>query len=46
MTVDAYYTSPIGIKDLGFEGNTALSEYSVPQDIIDHALSRSPFRAG
>jgi Gluconate 2-dehydrogenase subunit 3 len=46
MTVDAYYTSPIGTKDLGYEGNTALSEYVVPQDIIDQALRRSPFRAG
>jgi hypothetical protein len=43
MTVDAYYTSPAGIKDLGFEGNTALSRYDVPRDIIDEAIKRSPF---
>ncbi len=43
MTVDAYYTSPIGIKDLGYEGNTALSQYEVPQAIIDEAMKRSPF---
>ena len=42
MSVDAYYTSAIGIKDLGYIGNQALSEYSVPQQAIDHALNRSP----
>ncbi len=42
MSVDAYYTSEIGIKDLGYAGNQALSEYIVPQEAIDHAMSRSP----
>ena len=42
MSVDAYYTSAMGIKDLGYIGNEALSEYTVPQEAIDHALSRSP----
>ncbi len=43
MTVDAYYTSPIGIKDLGYVGNTAVSKYEVPQDILNDAMRRSPF---
>ena len=43
MTVDAFYTSPIGIKDLGFLGNKALSRYEVPQEALDYALKRSPF---
>jgi hypothetical protein len=42
MVVDAYYTSPIGIKDLGYIGNTALSKFEVPQQAIDYALKRSP----
>jgi gluconate 2-dehydrogenase gamma chain len=42
MVVDAYYTSPIGIKDLGYMGNTALSKFEVPQQAIDYALKRSP----
>jgi gluconate 2-dehydrogenase gamma chain len=42
MVVDAYYTSPIGIKDLGYMGNTALSKFEVPQEAIDYALKRSP----
>ena len=42
MTVDAYYTSPIGIKDLGFMGNKAYSKYEVPQASIDWAMSRMP----
>ena len=42
MSVDAYYTSEIGIKDLGYAGNLALSEYIVPQEAIDYAMNRSP----
>jgi hypothetical protein len=42
MVVDAYYTSPIGIKDLGYMGNTALRKFEVPQQAIDYALKRSP----
>lgn len=42
MVVDAYYTSPIGIKDLGYMGNTAVSKFEVPREAIDYALKRSP----
>ena len=42
MVVDAYYTSPVGIKDLGYMGNTALAKFEVPQEAIDYALKRSP----
>jgi hypothetical protein len=42
MVVDAYYTSPIGIKDIGYMGNTAVSKFEVPQEAIDYALKRSP----
>ena len=44
LVVDAYYTSPAGIKDLGFLGNSARSEYTVPQEPIDYAFERSPLR--
>lgn len=44
MVVDAYYTSPQGIKDLGFLGNASHTEYDVPQEAIDYAFDRSPFR--
>ncbi len=43
MTVDAFYTSPIGIKDLGYLGNKALSKYEVPAEALQYALKRSPF---
>jgi hypothetical protein len=43
MTVDAFYTSPIGMKDIGFIGNQALSRYTVPEEAIAYALKRSPF---
>jgi len=42
MVVDAYYTSPIGIKDVGYLGNTAVSKFEIPQEAIDYALKRSP----
>ncbi len=43
MTVDAFYTSPIGIKDLGYLGNKAVSKYEVPKEALEYALKRSPF---
>jgi hypothetical protein len=43
MVVDAYYTSPIGYKDLGYMGNTAMAHFIVPQEPIDYALKHSPF---
>ncbi len=43
MTVDAFYTSPIGIKDVGFKGNGYSTEYVVPKESIRYAQKRSPF---
>ena len=43
MVIDAYYTSPVGIKDLGFMGNGAVSQFSVPKEAVEYALNRSPF---
>jgi gluconate 2-dehydrogenase gamma chain len=42
MVVDAYYTSPAGVKDVGYMGNTAVAKFEVPQEAIDYALKRSP----
>ena len=35
MTVDAYYTSPIGIADVGFQGNRVLGAYSTPREAVE-----------
>jgi hypothetical protein len=43
MVVDAFYTSKIGMADLGFMGNGAMSEFSVPAEAVEYALKRSPF---
>lgn len=43
MTVDAFYTSPIGVKDLGYEGNKAYTKYEVPKESMEYAIKRSPF---
>ncbi len=43
MVVDAYYTSPAGVKDIGFMGNGAMATFSVPQEAVDYVMKRSPF---
>jgi len=43
MVVDAYYTSPAGVKDIGFMGNKVRGEFSVPKEAVEYALKRSPF---
>ena len=43
MTVDGFYTSEIGMRDI-YPGNTARSQFTVPQEAIDYVLSRSPFK--
>lgn len=41
MTVDAFYTSKVGMDDLGYLGNGAMSEFSVPVAAIQYAVKRS-----
>ena len=41
MTVDAFYTSKAGMVDLGYMGNSAMSEFHVPAEAVDYALKRS-----
>ena len=41
MTVDAFYTSEIGIRDIDYRGNTALTSYPAPTESIAYALKRS-----
>jgi gluconate 2-dehydrogenase gamma chain len=41
MTVDAFYTSKIGIQALGYRGNTALAQFEVPAEAIQSALAKS-----
>ncbi len=46
MAVDAYYTSPVGIKEIGYMGNKGMKEFHVPQEAIEKMLKQSPFSAG
>jgi gluconate 2-dehydrogenase gamma chain len=46
MVVDAYYTSPVGMADVGFMGNQVLASFSVPEEAIRYAIDRSPFANG
>jgi hypothetical protein len=42
MTVDAFYTSEIGIKDIDYRGNSPMASYPSPTESIAYALKRSP----
>src|SRR6185295_12116483 len=41
MTVDAFYTSEIGIADIDYRGNRPQATYPEPTDAIAYALKRS-----
>jgi gluconate 2-dehydrogenase gamma chain len=41
MTVDAFYTSKAGMDDLGYMGNSSMSQFSVPAEAIQYAVKRS-----
>jgi gluconate 2-dehydrogenase gamma chain len=41
MTSDAYYTSAVGMKDIGFMGNKAVAKFEVPVEAVQYALKRS-----
>lgn len=41
MVVDAFYTSPIGFKDLGYMGNKGMTTFEVPAEAIAYAVKRS-----
>ena len=41
MTVDAFYTSEIGFKDVDYRGNSAMGSYPAPTEAIAYALKKS-----
>jgi len=41
LTADAFYTSPIGIKDVGYMGNKGMTVFQVPKEAIAYAVKRS-----
>ena len=42
MTVDAFYTSEIGIKDIDYRGNAPMGAFPPPAEAIAYVLKRSP----
>ncbi len=42
MVVDAYYTSPAGIQELGYLGNKAVAKFEVPPECMEYAIKHSP----
>jgi gluconate 2-dehydrogenase gamma chain len=43
MTVDGFYTSRIGMRDI-YPGNTPRPAFTVPPEAIEHVLSRTPLK--
>jgi hypothetical protein len=41
MTVDAYYTSKVGIADIGYKGNVGMTKFQIPEEALQYALKRS-----
>jgi gluconate 2-dehydrogenase gamma chain len=41
MTVDAFYTSEIGIKDIDYRGNSPMASYPSPAESIAYALKKA-----
>jgi hypothetical protein len=44
MTVDGFYTSEAGIRDIIPGGRPPLGQFTVPQASVDYVISRSPFK--
>jgi gluconate 2-dehydrogenase gamma chain len=41
LSADAFYTSPIGVKDVGYLGNKGMTKFQVPVAAIEYAMKRS-----
>jgi hypothetical protein len=41
LTADAFYTSPIGVQDVGYIGNKGSTTFQVPVAAIEYAAKRS-----
>jgi gluconate 2-dehydrogenase gamma chain len=41
MTVDAFYTSEIGIKDIDYRGNRPMASYPSPDESIAYAVKKA-----
>jgi hypothetical protein len=41
LTADAFYTSPIGVKDIGYMGNKGMTKFEVPVAAIEYAMKKS-----
>jgi gluconate 2-dehydrogenase gamma chain len=41
LTADAFYTSPVGVKDIGFKGNKGMTTFVIPAAALDYAAKRS-----
>src|SRR5688500_15542237 len=44
MTVDGFYTSDPGIRDINPGGRPPHNTFVVPQEAVDYVISRSPFK--
>lgn len=43
MTVDGFYTSPLGMRDI-YQGNQARQAFTIPPEAMDYVIGRSPLK--
>ena len=41
LTADAFYTSPVGVKDVGYVGNKGMTTFQIPVAALEYAAKRS-----
>jgi hypothetical protein len=41
MTVDAFYTSEIGFRDIDYRGNAPMASYPSPVESIEYAVKKA-----
>lgn len=41
LTIDAFYTHPAGYKDVDYRGGKGMTEFTVPREALDQALSKA-----
>lgn len=40
MTIDGFYTSPVGYQDVGYKGGHGMTEFQVPEEALRMALGK------
>lgn len=44
LTIDAFYTSPAGYKDVDYRGGKGMTVYQVPEAVLEQALTKAKLK--